>query len=212
MKNNGSFSLILFLTVVMVVISIPQFAYAQTVENEIIENTLETVEKATAGISEITESLNNASELIERSTQNTTESAANNATQQATQIEDIATNMGNATESAIAGVGETPEPSVGGTETAETNLTKDAREKIEEAKSDAETAVTNATEDAREKIEEAMSDRESTIAGTPDTTPPAPAQEAEQQQATPPAPAQESTEKGGNVLDQIWGQITNLFK
>jgi biotin carboxyl carrier protein len=90
--------------------------------------------------------------------------------------------------------------------------------------SDAETAVTNATEDTREKIEEAMSDRESTIAGTPDTTPPAPAQEAEQQQATPPAPAQEaeqqqatppaqeSSEKGGNVLDQIWGTITNLFK
>lgn len=34
-------------------------AYSQTVENEIIENTLNTVEKATAGISEITESLSN---------------------------------------------------------------------------------------------------------------------------------------------------------
>lgn len=43
---------------------------APSVEKEITEETLKTVEKATAGISEITESLNNASELIEVSTQN----------------------------------------------------------------------------------------------------------------------------------------------
>jgi hypothetical protein len=54
-----------------------QFVYSQTVENDIIENTLETVEEATKGISEITNSLNNASELIERSTQNTTAVAVN---------------------------------------------------------------------------------------------------------------------------------------
>src|SRR5829696_1452670 len=108
MKNNGSFLLILFLTVVMLVISIPQFGYAQTVENEIIENTLETVEKATAG--------------NEISTQNTTGSAANNPPQQDFQIEDITTNMDNATksaatnategtESAIASFGETTQES-----------------------------------------------------------------------------------------------------
>jgi hypothetical protein len=43
-----------------------QFVYAQTVENEIIENPLERVENAFADISEIiTESLTNASESTE---------------------------------------------------------------------------------------------------------------------------------------------------
>ena len=66
MKKKESFFLILFLTFVMLIISIPQLVYAQTVENEIIENTLETVKKDTAGTSEI-------------SAQNTTESTADNA-------------------------------------------------------------------------------------------------------------------------------------
>jgi hypothetical protein len=43
--------IIFFLTIIY--FTAMQFAYAQTVENEIIENTLETVEKATAGNSEI---------------------------------------------------------------------------------------------------------------------------------------------------------------
>ena len=45
-----------------------QFVYAQTLENEIIENTLERVDNTTtASISEITESLTNASESTEHS-------------------------------------------------------------------------------------------------------------------------------------------------
>ena len=118
MKNNGSFLLILFLTLVILVISIPQFVYAQTVENEIIENTLETVEKATGGENTLDIEKNTPSSL------EITESAANNATQQDFQIEDTATNIGNATESAIAGVGETTEGSVAGTESAATNVTE----------------------------------------------------------------------------------------
>ena len=86
MKNNGSFFLILFLTFVMLVISIPQFVYAQTVENEIIENTLETVEKATGWRKYFRYQKNTPTLEI-------TESAANNAPQEDFQIEDIATNM-----------------------------------------------------------------------------------------------------------------------
>ena len=70
--------IILFVELGILLTSLPHSAYAQISENEIIANTLETVEKATPGISEITESLNNASELIERSAQNTTESTENN--------------------------------------------------------------------------------------------------------------------------------------
>jgi hypothetical protein len=69
--------IILFVALGILLTSFPQFVYSQTVENDIIENTLETVEEATKGISEITNSLNNASELIERSTQNTTAVAVN---------------------------------------------------------------------------------------------------------------------------------------
>ena len=102
MKNNGSFLLILFLILPILVISISQFVYAQTVENEIIENTLE-IEKATG---------KNALEIdkVIPSNLKITESAANNTTPQEFQIEDIVTDMGNATEgteSAIAGVVET---------------------------------------------------------------------------------------------------------
>jgi hypothetical protein len=39
-------------------------ANAQTVENEIIDNTLSTIKKATAGIAEISKAMKNASELI----------------------------------------------------------------------------------------------------------------------------------------------------
>ena len=80
-----------------------QLVYAQTVENEIIENTLETVEKAaTEGLAEITESASNTSKSIATSTENATEPANNNTSSQAfQQIEHIATDMGNASESAI---------------------------------------------------------------------------------------------------------------
>ena len=126
MKNDGVFLVILFLTFGMLITSIPQFVYAQTAENEIIENTLETVEKATTeGLSEITESVSNASKSITMSADNAQELANNNASSQAfQQIENLATDMGNATESAIAG----------------------AREQIEESVSGAQSAVANATE------------------------------------------------------------------
>jgi uncharacterized protein (UPF0333 family) len=61
--------IISFLTILIYFFIAMQFVYAQTVENEIIENTLERVENATAGISGIiTESLNNASESTEDGT------------------------------------------------------------------------------------------------------------------------------------------------
>ena len=73
MKANGAFLVILFLTFGMLITSISQFTYAQTVENEIIENTLETVEKATTeGLSELTESVSNTSKSIATSTENAT--------------------------------------------------------------------------------------------------------------------------------------------
>ena len=46
MKCNGTSPIILLLAFGMLITSIPQLTYAQTTENEIIENTLETVEKA----------------------------------------------------------------------------------------------------------------------------------------------------------------------
>lgn len=49
--------IILFVELGILITSSPQFVYAQTAENEIIENALESVEKAsTKGISEIKES------------------------------------------------------------------------------------------------------------------------------------------------------------
>ena len=83
MKSNGAFLVIIFLTFGMLITSIPQFVYAQTAENEIIENTLETVEKATTqGLSEINESVSNASKSIAISTENAKESSNNNASSQ----------------------------------------------------------------------------------------------------------------------------------
>ena len=64
MKKNGSFILILFLAFVILVISIPQFGYTQTVENEIIENTLEKVEEATQGTKEAIEQANKAEQIV----------------------------------------------------------------------------------------------------------------------------------------------------
>lgn len=77
-----------------------QFVNAQTGENEIIKNALETVEKATTeGLSKITESVNNASESITTSTEDAKELSNNTASSQAfQQIKNIATDMGNATE------------------------------------------------------------------------------------------------------------------
>ena len=66
--------IILFVELGILLTSFPQFVYAQTAENEIIENTLETVEKATTeGLSEIKESVSNASKAIEDSTNNTSD-------------------------------------------------------------------------------------------------------------------------------------------
>ena len=126
MKSNGDFLVIIFLTFGMLITSIPQFVYAQTVENEIIENTLETVEKATKeGLSEITESVSNASESITTSTENAKELSNNTASSQAfQQIKNIATDMGNATESAIAGAREQIQESVAGAKSAVTNATE----------------------------------------------------------------------------------------
>src|ERR671911_1408088 len=225
MKNNGSFLLILFLILPILVISISQFVYAQTVENEIIENTLET-EKATG---------KNALEIdkVIPSNLKITESAANNTTPQEFQIEDIVTDMGNATE---------------GTESALTNATADAREKIEEARSDRESAITETPETTTPaqpagtqnkrvltlfEADEFNKMKKTTPPAQPETaqetTPPAqpetaqettpPAQPETAQETTPPAqpegterPSEEPTENGGNFLDQIIGGITNLFK
>ena len=58
--------IILFVELGILLTSFPQFVYAQTAENEIIENALESVEKAsTEGISKITESLHNNSKATD---------------------------------------------------------------------------------------------------------------------------------------------------
>jgi len=62
---------------------------AQTIENEILQNLFEIVEKANSDVPEIIEA-KNSSELIAMSIENDTESIANNPTLQALQIEDIA--------------------------------------------------------------------------------------------------------------------------
>src|SRR5215207_5379367 len=60
--------IILFAELGILLISFPQFVYAQTTENEIIKNSLENVEKATTkGLSKIRESVNNASEKLKPS-------------------------------------------------------------------------------------------------------------------------------------------------
>src|ERR671912_762281 len=181
MKSNGAFLVILFLTFGMLITSITQFVYSQTVENEIIENTLETVEKATTeGLSEITESVSNASKSIAISTENAKESSNNNASSQAfQQIKNIATDMGNATESAIAGAREQIEESVSGAKSAVANATEGTQTAATNATEGTQTAVTNATEGTQ-------------TAATNATEGP--------------------IETGKNFVDQIWGQITNLFK
>jgi SLAP domain-containing protein len=90
--------IILFVELGILVTSFPQFVYAQTAENEIIEKALETVEKATTkGLSEITESVSNASKSITMSADNAQELSNNTASSQAfQQIKNIATDMGNA--------------------------------------------------------------------------------------------------------------------
>ena len=58
--------IILFVELGILVTSIPQFVYAQTAENEIIENALESVEKATTkGLSKIKESVSNATKATD---------------------------------------------------------------------------------------------------------------------------------------------------
>ena len=210
MKSNRSFLLILILTFVMLVIPISQLASPQTIENEIMENTLETVEKATAGIPEIAPPVNETSRSIEISTLNITEPITDNFSQLPRGNESAVANVTEGNESAVAGVGDTTDELTVGTESAVTNITEDAQQKIEEAKSDTESAVTNATEDVQQKIEEARSDIESSVINMTGTAPPA-------QETAPPAqetapPAENTTEKGGNIIDDIWGQITGLFK
>jgi hypothetical protein len=76
--------IILFVTlgILLLTLPLPQFLYAQTVENEIIENTLRTVEKAIPNSLEITEPF---------------------------QLENITNNLSNNTENALAGAGQTTE-------------------------------------------------------------------------------------------------------
>src|ERR1044072_3232245 len=81
MKSNRSFLLILFLTFLMLVIPISQLASPQTVENEIMENTSETVENTTAGIPETPPPVNETSRSIEISTLNITEPIPDNSSQ-----------------------------------------------------------------------------------------------------------------------------------
>ena|ERR687898_684216 len=191
MKNNGSFLLILFLILPILVISISQFVYAQTVENEIIENTLET-EKATG---------KNALEIdkVIPSNLKITESAANNTTPQEFQIEDIVTDMGNATEGTESAITETPET----TPPAQPAGTQNKR------------VLTLFEADEFNKMKKTTPPAQPETAQ--ETTPPAQPETA--QETTPPAqpegterPSEEPTENGGNFLDQIIGGITNLFK
>ncbi|HEX5186701.1 MAG TPA: hypothetical protein VFV86_07405 [Nitrososphaeraceae archaeon] len=182
----------------MLVIPISQLASPQTIENEIMENTLETVEKATAGIPEIAPPVNETSRSIEISTLNITEPIPDNFSQ-----------LPRGNESAVAGVGDTTDELTAGTESAVANITEDVQQKIEEAKSDTESAVTNATEDVQQKIQEARSDIESSVINMTGTA--QPAQETAQP-AQETAPAENTTENGGNILEDIWGQITGLFK
>src|ERR671911_416221 len=111
MKSNGAFLVILFLTFGMLITSITQFVYSQTVENEIIENTLETVEKATTeGLSEITESVSNA-----------TESAIAGAREQ---IEESVSGAKSAVANATEGTQTAATNATEGTQTAATNATE----------------------------------------------------------------------------------------
>src|SRR5215204_859979 len=185
MKSNRALLVILFLTFGILVTSIPKFVYAQTAENEIVENTLETVEKATTkGLSEITDSVSNASKSIAISTENAKESSNNNSSSQAfQQIENIATDMGNATESAIAGAREQIEESVSGVKSAVANATEGTQTAATNATEGTQTAATNATEGTQTAATNATE-----------------------------GPAEGPIETGKNFVDQIWGKITNLFK
>src|SRR5918994_317793 len=203
MKNNGSFLLILFLILPILVISISQFVYAQTVENEIIENTLET-EKATG---------KNALEIdkVIPSNLKITESAANNTTPQEFQIEDIVTDMGNATEGTESAITETPET----TPPAQPAGTQNKRV-LTLFEADEFNKMKKTTPPAQpETVQETTPPAQPETAQ--ETTPPAQPETA--QETTPPAqpegterPSEEPTENGGNFLDQIIGGITNLFK
>ena len=66
--STTTFIIFLFVELGILLTSFPQFVYAQTLESEIIENTLEKVEEATQEISERTNSLNNTLKLIDNNT------------------------------------------------------------------------------------------------------------------------------------------------
>jgi hypothetical protein len=66
--------IILFVTLgISLTISLPQFVYAQTMENKIIENTLDKVEEATQEISETTNPLNNIPKATDSNTSTTSD-------------------------------------------------------------------------------------------------------------------------------------------
>src|SRR5215217_2921408 len=203
MKSNRALLVILFLTFGMLVTSIPKFVYAQTAENEIVENTLETVEKATTkGLSEITDSLSNASKSIAISTENAKESSNNNSSSQAfQQIENIATDMGNATESAIAGAREQIEESLSGAKSAVANATEGTQTAPTNATEGTQTAPTNATEDTQTAATNATEDTQTAATNATEDT-----------QTAPTNATEGPIETGKNFVDQIWGKITNLFK
>ncbi|MGI9012266.1 MAG: hypothetical protein ACR2F1_13920, partial [Nitrososphaeraceae archaeon] len=65
LKFDQNLQLIFSVITISIFLYVYQFAYAQPVEDEIIANVLETVEKAsTEGLSEINESVSNASKSI----------------------------------------------------------------------------------------------------------------------------------------------------
>jgi hypothetical protein len=98
------------------------------------------------------------------------------------------------------GVRGTTEESVASTVTAATNATATNATKGAETSA----AATNATKGTETSAAAPPTQQE----GTQQVAPPT--QQEGTQQAAP--PTQESTEKGGNILDQIWRTITGFFK
>ena len=97
--NSQNLQLIFLFLTIAIFLSFYQFAYAQTAENEIIENTLETVDKITTEFLSENESVSNASKSITMSADDAQELSNNNASSPAFQkIENLATNVSKVTE------------------------------------------------------------------------------------------------------------------
>ena len=91
--------------------------------------------------------MSNASNSVATSTENETQPTNNTSSSQTfQQIENIATDMGNATESAIAGAREQIEETVSGTQSAIANVTEGAENATEGAEERIEEMVLNTTE------------------------------------------------------------------